>query len=102
MARRKVAFAPGEYYHIYNRGANRERIFRSDENYRFLLERIKACIQDWQVGIIAYCLMPNHYHLILRQDGERPISGFVIDRPILYQASPPDVYHPQSPDLYHP
>jgi hypothetical protein len=41
MARRKVTFVQGVYYHVYNRGADRQPIFRSDENYRFLLKRVK-------------------------------------------------------------
>jgi REP element-mobilizing transposase RayT len=32
---------------------------------------------EWEVSVIAYCLMPNHYHMVLRQDGERPLSEFV-------------------------
>jgi len=77
VARRKVTFVRDGYYHVYNRGANREPIFHSDENYRFLLGRIKRHASECQVTVIAYCLMPNHYHLVLRQDGERPLSGFV-------------------------
>ncbi len=77
MARRKVAFVQGSYYHIYNRGANREPIFRSDENFRFLTQRLKEYTSEWQVTVIAYCLMPNHYHMVLRQDGASALSGFV-------------------------
>lgn len=77
MARRKVTFTQGGHYHVYNRGTNREPIFLCDDNYRFLLRRVKKCAHDWQVTVLAYCLMPNHYHFVLRQDGERPLSGFV-------------------------
>src|SRR5262245_30558517 len=77
MARRSVVFVRDGYYHVYNRGANRQLIFRSDENYRFLLRRVNEMIDDWQVTIIAYCLMPNHYHFVLRQDSDHAISGFV-------------------------
>ena len=77
MARRKVLFCPGHYYHVYNRGANRESIFRNRDNYQFLLRRIKENLLDYPISVIAYCLMPNHYHFLLRQDGDRPISEFV-------------------------
>ena len=77
MAKRKVEFFQGGYYHVYNRGANREVIFCSDANYNFLLRRIKENLDKWQVAVIAYCLMPNHYHLALRQDSEHPLSGFI-------------------------
>ncbi len=77
MARRAVPFVQGNYYHAYNRGADRQPIFRSDENYLFLLQRVKHCAVDWQVAVVAYCLMPNHYHFVLRQDGELPLSDFI-------------------------
>jgi putative transposase len=77
MARREVVFLPGQYYHIYNRGVNHQDIFRSEENYRFLLKRVKKYILPNHLAMIAYCLMPNHYHFLLRQDGEIPISVFI-------------------------
>jgi len=77
MARRTVQFVQGEYYHIYNRGCNRENIFRSDENYRFLLQILAEKVLEFDIAIIAYCLMPNHYHLLLRQQGERGVGKCV-------------------------
>ncbi|MBU0513063.1 MAG: transposase [Chloroflexi bacterium] len=77
MARRKVIFLPGHYYHVYNRGANRAPIFRSDDNYTFLLRRVKTCRTNFSITVIAYCLMLNHYHFLLRQDGEQSISDFM-------------------------
>jgi putative transposase len=77
MARREVVFLPGQYYHVYNRGVNHQDIFRSEENYRFLLKRVKKYILPNHLAMIAYCLMPNHYHFLLRQDGEIPISVFI-------------------------
>jgi len=77
MARRKITFAQGEYYHVYNRGVNRQPIFRCDDNYVFLLQRVKRYVAQWQIVVIAYCLMPNHYHFVLRQAGEHSISRFM-------------------------
>ncbi|OQY24815.1 MAG: hypothetical protein B6I35_00725 [Anaerolineaceae bacterium 4572_32.2] len=77
MARRKITFTQDEYYHIYNRGVGRQPIFHCDDNYRFLLHRIKKYTAQWQVVVIAYCLMPNHYHFVLLQAGEHPISHFM-------------------------
>jgi len=74
MARRKAQFTRGEYYHIYNRGCNREDIFRCDENYRFLLRILKTKVKQYNIAVIAYCLMPNHYHFLLRQDGEHTVG----------------------------
>lgn len=64
-----IAWASGEYYHLYNRGANRRRIFRGRENYLFVLGLMKRYREELDIGIIAYCLMPNHYHFLVRQDG---------------------------------
>lgn len=72
MPYRKVQFAEGQFYHIYNRGVGRQPIFREEENYLFLLRRLKKYAGVLDVTIIAYCLMPNHYHLLVRQDGAEP------------------------------
>ena len=53
MARREVTFLPGQYYHVYNRGVNHQVIFHTDENYYFLLRRIKKYTSTNQVAMIA-------------------------------------------------
>lgn len=67
----------GQYYHVYNRGCNREPIFANDENYLFLLQRIKLFLPDHPVTFIAYCLMPNHYHFLLRLEQDDVLSPFI-------------------------
>ena len=74
---RKVQFVQGCYYHIYNRGVDRQPIFRTVENYLFLLRRVKRYAHRFEIAIIAYCLMPNHYHFLVRQDGQHAVSAFV-------------------------
>ena len=68
---------PGHYYHVYNRGVDHRPIFASDENYLFLLRRAKAYLADEPLTVIAYCLMPNHYHLLLRPEAEGALAHFV-------------------------
>ena len=70
MPRRNIQFYQGGYYHIYNRGAGKASIFRCTENYRYLLSLLKKVAKESQISIIAYCLLPNHYHWLVRQDGE--------------------------------
>jgi len=65
MPRREVQLCAGEYYHLYNRGNNRERIFYERENYSFFLRRVWKYLVP-VLEIIAYCLMPTHYHLLIR------------------------------------
>ena len=48
------------YYHLYNRSINEEKIFYNRENYLFFLEKYKK-IKEY-VDTLAYCLMPTHFH----------------------------------------
>ena len=66
MPRRRIQFRAGEYYHLYNRGINKSDIFLSRENYYFFLRKVREHLADGVCEIIAYCLMPNHYHLLVR------------------------------------
>ena len=66
MPRRKVEFLPDHFFHIYNRGNNRQEIFLEAENYRFFLNKLHSYYDPTDVDLVAYCLMPNHYHLITR------------------------------------
>ena len=65
MPRREIAFQPGEYYHLYNRGVNRERIFFEPENYLFFLRRLREHLVP-VLEVVAYCLMPTHYHPLVQ------------------------------------
>ena len=57
------------YYHIYNRGINREIIFKSDDNKRYFLRLLLKYLSS-KISVFAYCLMDNHYHLIIRIDND--------------------------------
>jgi REP element-mobilizing transposase RayT len=65
MPRRVVPFLPDQYYHFYNRGNNRQAVFFERENYLFFLRRFKRFVVGY-VDVIAYCLMPTHYHILVR------------------------------------
>ncbi len=77
MGKRDVQFAQGSYYHLYNRGANHQSIFLEDANYVFVLRKMKDYAKQFSIAVISYCLMPNHYHWLVRQDGETSASMFV-------------------------
>ena len=54
------------FYHIYNRGVNRQAIFFGERNYRFFIQRLRAYFSPEHADIVAYCLMPTHYHLLVQ------------------------------------
>lgn len=56
---------PGNYYHIYNRGNNRENIFLEERNYPYFLQRYTKYIVP-VAETFAYCLMRNHFHFLIR------------------------------------
>ncbi len=56
------------YYHIYNRGAHKKEIFFEEENYKFLVRLFEKYLEPYCVTVVAYCLMPNHYHLVVKQN----------------------------------
>ena len=64
MPRRDSELCAGEHYHFYNRGNNRERIFYERGNYLFFLRRLREYCAP-VVDVVACCLMPTHYHLLV-------------------------------------
>jgi putative transposase len=69
-----MKYQNGEYYHLYNRGAHKENIFFADENYSYLLSLMTANAERFCTSVAAYCLMPNHFHFIVRQEETGSIS----------------------------
>ena len=71
----------GKYYHLYNRGNNKEKIFLDEENYLFFLSKFKKYLMP-NVDVFAYCLMPNHFHFFIRINHlsafEKGIKNFFI------------------------
>ena len=65
MPRREIPLCASEYYHLYNRGNNRERIFYERENYGFFIQRLRKHLVP-VLDFVAYVLMPTHYHLLVQ------------------------------------
>ena len=63
-----------QYYHILNRGNEKQVLFYSRENYLFFLKRLNFAIDKYGAEIICYCLMPNHFHLIIKEIFDGSIS----------------------------
>lgn len=54
----------GAWYHVMNRGLDRQTIFHNLESYQLFLELLEDIHSRYQIQIHAYCLMKNHYHLL--------------------------------------
>jgi REP-associated tyrosine transposase len=96
---RKTIFAPEAYYHVYNRGVDRREIYGGVKEYEHFLKLMYLCnssegirTRDFDsnfgeifnvqrpktlVEICAYCLMPNHFHILIREKEEGGISAFM-------------------------
>ena len=72
-----MEYKENSYYHIYNRGAHRQKIFFEGENYRYLTTLFLKNSARYSVTVAAYCLMPNHYHLVLKQKQLGSIGSFL-------------------------
>ena len=59
-----MQFDSGHLYHIYNQGNNRQEIFLSRENYLFFIRKMVIHVLPF-ADILAWCLMPNHFHLMV-------------------------------------
>lgn len=97
MPYRKVPFANGEYYHVFNRGVGQMPIFLSQNDYkRFLkttfyyqIEGVKPRFSIFAptvveldkskkiVELISFCIMPNHFHFLLRQESDGGVIEFI-------------------------
>lgn len=77
MTARPPIFTAQGYYHVYNRGHNKQTIFYDAKDYQRYLKRLQEYLVKHAVTVLAYCLMPNHLHLLLRQDDDDPIDRFI-------------------------
>lgn len=59
-----MIFEKGFIYHVFNRGNNGEKLFYSHSNYRYFTKKICFHILPY-ADILAWCLMPNHFHLMV-------------------------------------
>jgi putative transposase len=56
----------GAYYHVMNRGNGRQTVFSGPGDYESFLERLGQFSRQFEVSLLCYCCMPNHFHLYLR------------------------------------
>src|SRR3989344_9515860 len=94
MSLRKQSFDIDEFYHLYNRGTDKRTIFLDKQDYEHFLFLMYICNTfksielrnigrnfDRGEGIVsigAYCLMPNHFHILVREKIEGGISKYML------------------------
>lgn len=61
------------FYHVFNRGINKQTIFLSEDDYRFFLTKLRDLKNKYDHSIYAFCLMPTHFHISI-QTRKVPIS----------------------------
>jgi putative transposase len=82
-------YLPDSYYHLYNRGVNKRVIFKDTEDYSVFLNLLKRYLSkepikdtkgreyDWlyeRMELLCFCLMPNHFHLLIYQNDEEAMT----------------------------
>jgi putative transposase len=77
MPYRKINFGSNHYYHVFNRGVNKQAIFFEEDHFSICLRLIHKYLSVYSVKLFTWCLMPNHYHFILWTELENGISRFV-------------------------
>lgn len=93
MATKKRDFLNENYYHIFNRGVEKRKVFLKDRDYQRFVETMVHCLtkvnkltrtkslkkdisfQSQPVDLVAYCLMPNHF--LVKQNSDNGISAFL-------------------------
>ena len=74
MPRERRRKSESGIYHIMLRGINRQRLFEDEADYRRFLQTLGKYKEPCGYGLLAYCLMPNHVHIVLRE-GKEPIES---------------------------
>ena len=57
---------PDAWYHVMNRGRRGEEVFEGEKDYHTFIDLLKDLVDEYTVNIAAYCLMSNHYHLLIQ------------------------------------
>jgi putative transposase len=76
MNRNKPIF-DGKYYHVYNRGNRKQKIFGDRSDYLSCIKKFRAASAVYKVRVVVYTLMPNHFHFVLVQKEGGSIRRFM-------------------------
>lgn len=68
-------FQEDTYHHLYNRGANKQPIYQEPADYLHFKRKLAVYKLKYEVQILSYCLMPNHFHIFARQTSKNKSPG---------------------------
>jgi putative transposase len=77
MARTPRLDVGGNYYHIINRANARLQIFNNKEDYELFEDVLHDAWDIYQSNILAYCVMPNHFHIVIKTSLDGEMSQFM-------------------------
>ena len=77
MARPPRILPAGYCYHVINRGNRRSIVFHQDADYKDFLAVLREGQERFPLGILAICLMPNHFHFVVRPTANDELSRFM-------------------------
>jgi putative transposase len=77
MPRSARAAQGGLIYHVLNRGNDRKQIFYQDSDYAAFIELLVLGRERAKVDVLAYCVMPNHWHLVIRPAGGSDLARYI-------------------------
>ena len=77
MPRRPRVLIPGIAYHVLNRAVRRSALFETSADYHAFENVMWQALQRVPTRLLAYCVMPNHWHLIVWPDHDRELSRFM-------------------------
>jgi len=73
MKIKREQYQEGIIIHFYNRAVHNELLFREDKDYTQFLRSLKKSVKEIPSSVYAYCLMPNHFHFLLKQNSTIPL-----------------------------
>ena len=79
MSKKRMPFFKGAYYHLYNKNLIGTLMFQDKQDYYIFIERLYALSEILGIRIIAFCLMPTHFHILVQQCNDFP-AGLLIAR----------------------
>src|SRR5262245_26261283 len=77
MPRRRRLEVKAQYFHVVNRSVRQSMIFRRPSDYRAFLAALEAGLQKYPVRLLAYCVLGNHWHLIVEPKGTLALARFM-------------------------